>query len=68
MHLPESLSEPGGGENTLTTKRKLRKLDHTIINECGALSETAPVSNLPIEILCQIFEASQDAQIGRAHV
>ena len=46
MHFPEPLSEPGGGEDTLTTKRKLRKLDHTIIKaqaEYGALNETAPV-------------------------
>ncbi|KIK01311.1 hypothetical protein K443DRAFT_39969, partial [Laccaria amethystina LaAM-08-1] len=44
---------------------KLRKLDHTIIKaqaEYGALyNETAPVLNIPIEILCQIFEAAQDA-------
>ncbi|KIK01314.1 hypothetical protein K443DRAFT_678459 [Laccaria amethystina LaAM-08-1] len=62
----ESLLEFGGAEDTLTTERKLRKLDHTIIKaqaEYGALYnfETAPVLNLPIEILCQIFEAAQDA-------
>lgn len=61
----ECLSESGGGEDTLTTKKKLRKLDHTIIKahvEYGALyNETAPVLNLPTEILCQIFEDTQDA-------
>jgi hypothetical protein len=66
----ESLSESGGGEDTLTAGRKLRKLDHTIIKsqvEYGALyTETVPVLNLPIEILCQIFAAAQDAsQIHR---
>ena len=63
----ESLTQSGGGEDdgTLTTERTLRKLDHTIIKaqaDYRALyNETAHVSNLPIEILCQIFEAAQDA-------
>ena len=54
--LVESSSESGGGEDTLTTKRKLRNLDHTIIKaqaEYGAFyNETALVLKLPIEILC----------------
>ena len=65
MHLLESLSESGGGEDSLTTERKVQKLDHTIIKaqaEYGAVyNETAPVFNLPVEILCQIFKAAQDA-------
>ena len=67
--LVESSLESGGGEDTLTTKRKLRNLDHTIIKaqaEYGAFyNETALVLKLPIEILCQIFEATQDA--SRSH-
>jgi len=47
---------------------KLEKLDYKIIQtqaEYGALyNETAPILNLPIEILCRVFEAAHSASFA----